>query len=144
MNINDIPFEDEELEKDRVAARKSSGLGGIPVEGVDVADNDLGGIPVEGVDVGAKDYGVMDRQRDTIVAETGDDTTTRGEAFLQNVLPLAGREAKNERDFKISNLERLRDRSALAELQKKRSAGRQARRRREASQRWAPAARHSR
>ena len=119
MNLNDIPFEDEVKAVADKAMAKTESHSEIPFE--DEVD-DGGGIPFEDEKDG--DYGVLQRQRDTVVSQTGDATTDKGTAFLQNVLPGALNEAKKERDFQLSNLERLRSGSAMKEISDLREHGR--------------------
>ena len=71
------------------------------------------------------DYGVFDRQRDTVVAETGDEemAKSRGNSFLANILPGASNELQKERDFKLKSLESLRNGSALADIKALSEAG---------------------
>lgn len=125
MKLGDVPFEDEVGEiADKAKEKASNASGGIPFEDEVAADG--GGVPFEDeVEEPQKsaDYGVMQRQRDTVVAETGEADTDAGTAFLQNVLPGAMNEAKKERDFKISNLERLRSGAVKDEIAQKRKDG---------------------
>ena len=68
-------------------------------------------------------YGEMDRQRDTIIAETGEDIG-KGEALARNLIPFFGDEYKSERSAQILQLEKLRDGSALADIRERRQQGR--------------------
>ena len=72
-----------------------------------------------------EDYGVMDRQRDTIVAETGDKELADSKALslAANVLPFAGDEIKKQRDMRLQGLEFLRSGAARKELDALRKSG---------------------
>ncbi len=68
------------------------------------------------------DYGVMGRQRDSIIAETGEDMGS-GEALARNLIPFVGDEAKTERYNQLQNLQSLYDNSALKDIQSRREKG---------------------
>ena len=68
------------------------------------------------------DYGVMERQRDSIIAETGEDMGA-GEALARNLIPFVGDEAKTERYNQLQNLQSLYDNTALKDIQSRREKG---------------------
>ena len=81
--------------------------------------------PAPKQDAADPDYGVLDRQRDTVVAETGDEdlAKSRGNSLLANVIPGASNEIQKERDYRLKSLESLRDGSALADIKALSEAG---------------------
>ena len=68
------------------------------------------------------DYGVLDRQRDTIIAETGEDIG-KGEALARNLLPFVGGEYKSGRSAELIQLEKLRNGSAFESVKARRAGG---------------------
>ena len=72
-----------------------------------------------------KDYGVLDRQRDTVLAETGDKTVagSRAAALFANVVPGAMNELKKQRDMLLQGLESLRSGAAMDEIKALRERG---------------------
>ena len=68
------------------------------------------------------DYGVLDRQRDSIIAETGEDIG-KGEALARNLLPFVGGEYKSGRSAELVQLEKLRDGSAFEAVKARRAGG---------------------
>ena len=68
------------------------------------------------------DYGILDRQRDTIIAETGEDVG-KGEALARNLIPFTGDEFKTSQSAELIQLQKLYDGSALKDIEKRRKSG---------------------
>lgn len=63
-----------------------------------------------------KEYGVLDRQRDTRIAITGDKNTSTAQALAENMLPYAGRDAEKQSYLRLKDLQSFADGSALLEV----------------------------
>lgn len=68
------------------------------------------------------DYGILDRQRDTVIAKTGEDIG-KGEALARNLIPFVGDEGKTSRGAELIQLQKLYDGSALKDIEQRRKNG---------------------
>lgn len=68
------------------------------------------------------DYGILDRQRDTVIAETGEDIG-KGEALARNLIPFVGDEGKSSRSAELIQLQKLYDGSAMKDITDRREKG---------------------
>lgn len=68
------------------------------------------------------DYGILDRQRDTVIAETGENIG-KGEALARNLIPFVGDEGKISRSAELIQLQKLYDGSAMKDITDRREKG---------------------